>query len=205
MSIMSIDWEQTAKEFWDEQPHPRGHGLLIKEFATAVKLASMAKFGGHAEPHEAALFYREFQASGLSPEEFEQGLDRLAPLSYVYHGRPPTIKEVVQFKDKSPLEARKHFVDLPDKHHPEIAAGDMVKAFQAARPWARQHLDREPVKTEAAYLHHSGERPEVYYGRLAAQDPNRSDTLAASGAEVEERANPPGRGVAATGGPQTGQ
>src|SRR5438034_5382294 len=141
---MSIDWESVAKSYWDAQPHPRAPSLKIGEFATAVKLASMIRFGGHAAPHEAALFWDEFKATGMSPQEFEHALDRIAPLSYVFHGRPPTMKELLQLKDKSPAEVNRHYGDLPDRHHPEISASNMVKAFQAARPWARQHLDREP-------------------------------------------------------------
>src|SRR5205823_10407191 len=90
---MSIDWAQIAKSWWDEQPHPHGHGLKISEYATAVKLATLARFGGHASGHEAAMFWPEFKASGMSPDEFEHTLDRLAPLSFTYHGRPPTRSE----------------------------------------------------------------------------------------------------------------
>jgi len=175
---MSIDWGRAAKSYWDEQPHPRGHGLKIKEVATAVKLASMIKFGGHAELHEAKMFWDEFAPGGvpiMPPDEFEHALEHIAPLSYVFHGRPPTLKELVVLKDKTPAEIHRHYGDLPDKHHPEITAASMVKAFQAARPWARQHLGREPVKTEVAYLHHSGETPDAYYPRLKAQNASQTD------------------------------
>ena len=170
---MTIDWAKATHEYFSEQPHPRGHGLKIREVLPAVKLASMAKFGGHATLHEAAMFWQEFAPSGvpiMSSDEFEHALERMAPVSYVFHGRPPTLKEVVALKDKTPADVHRHYGDLPDKHHPEITAANMVKAFQAARPWAREHLGREPVKTEAAYIHHSGERPEVYYQRLAMQN-----------------------------------
>jgi hypothetical protein len=170
---VSVDWGKVGKAFWDEQPHPRGHGLKIKEVLPAVKLASMMKFGGHASMHEASMFWQEFAPGGvpiMAPDEFEHALDRIAPVSYVFHGRPPTMRELVALKDKTPAEVHRHFGDLPDKHHPDISAANMVKAFQAARPWAREHLGREPVKTEAAYIHHSGESPPVYYARLAAQN-----------------------------------
>lgn len=179
---MSIDWSKVGKAYWDDQPHPRGHGLKIKEVLAAVKLASMMKFGGHAELHEAAMFWQEFAPGGvpiMSPDEFEHALDRIAPVSYVFHGRPPTMKEVVDLKDKAPGEVSRHFGDLPDKHHPEISAANMVKAYQAARPWAREHLGREPVKTEASYLHHSGENPADYYRRLASANAPRGDASAA--------------------------
>jgi hypothetical protein len=177
---MSVDWGKVAKDFWDAQPHPRGHGLTIGEFATAVKLATMAKFGGHAEPHEAALFWQEFRTSGLTPQEFEHGLDTLAPLSFTYHGRPPSLNEIVNLKDKAPHEARRYFGDLPDKHYPSVSAENMVKALAAADPHAREHLQRPPVKLEAAYLHHSGEQPSIYYARLASQAATREPKMTSS-------------------------
>ncbi len=197
---MSVDWGNIAKTFFDAQPHPQGHGLLIGEFATAVKLASMMKFGGHAEPHEAAMFYQEFKATGMSPDEFAHTLDTIAPISYSFHGRPPTMKELVTLKDKSPAEIHRHFGDLPSKNHPEISAANFVKAYQAARPWAQQHLGREPVHTEAAYLHHSNEAAATYYQRLADQSKPPSDMLPTNGIQTQERTNPGGGGVPAIGG-----
>lgn len=180
---MSIDWGQVAKAYYDELPHPNGHGLKIKEFATAVKLATMIKFGGHAEPHEAAMFWQEFAPGGvplMSPQDFEHALEKVAPLSYVFHGRPPSLKEVAELAGKASHEVRRYFADLPSKTHPEISAGDFVKAYQAARPWARQHLEREPVATEAAYLHHSGESPAVYYQRISRNNTQQQDGLSAT-------------------------
>jgi hypothetical protein len=180
---VSIDWGQAANAYFGDQPHPRGHGLKIKEVAMAVKLASMAKFGGHASLHEAAMFWGEFAPGGqpiMSPDEFEHALERIAPVSYVFHGRPPTLREVATLKDKTPAEVHRHFGDLPDKHHPEISASNMVKAYQAARPWAREHLGREPVKSEAAFLHHSGEAAASYYARIKQP----SDTLTPASTDV---------------------
>lgn len=178
---MSIDWTKAAKAYFDEQPHPRGHGLKIREVLPAVKLASMAKFGGHASLHEASLFWQEFAPGGvpiMAPDEFEHALENIAPVSFTFHGRPPTMKEIATLKDKTPAEVHRHYGDLPDKHHPDVSAANMVKALQSARPWAREHLEREPVKNEAAYLHHSGEPADVYYSRLKAQNtPQQPDGL----------------------------
>lgn len=199
---MSVDWGNAAKSYFDELPHPMGHGLLIKEFATAVKLATMARFGGHAQPAEAALFWSEFKQTGLSPEDFEQTLDKLAPLSFTYHGRPPTMKEIAQLKDKTSAEARRHFGDLPDAQHPSLSAAEMVKSMTAARPWAREHLQREPLKNEAAYLHHSGTPAETYYAHLAAQDPALKPKLPSDELQAPVGGVAGGRGVQAAGGPQ---
>lgn len=174
---MSIDWDAIANEWQGEQPHPLERGLKIKDFALAVKLASMAKFGGHASPAEAALFFPQFTASGMSPDEFEHALDRLAPLSYTYHGRPPTMHEIAQLKDKQPHEARRYFADLPDKTYGHVTAGEMVKSMRAAEPHAQEHLGRPPVKYEAQYLHHSGEHPRDYYQRIAARDQETETTM----------------------------
>lgn len=181
---MSVDWESAAKEFFDEQPHPRGHGLKIKEVATAVKLASMAKFGGHASLHEAAMFWQEFAPGGvpmMAPQEFEHALDNIAPASFVFHGRPPTLSEIALLKDKTPAEVHRHYGDLPHRIYPDVSAANMVKAVEAARPWAQQHLQREPALNEARYLHHSQERPSEYYARIAPPKEGGSDMLASDG------------------------
>jgi hypothetical protein len=197
---MSDDWDSIAKGWWDEQPHPRDPTgkLKIGEYATAVKLATMAKFGGHASPHEATLFWDEFKASGMHPEEFEQTLDKIAPLSFTYHGRPPTMKELTQLKDKQPHEQSKYFSDLPDKHYPSVTAGNMVKTLAAARPHAQENLNRDPVKLEAAYLHHSGTDPADYYSKLGAQAKQAEPTIPSeNGLPPEVGGNPGGRGAGA--------
>jgi hypothetical protein len=200
---MSVDWDAIAKAHWDEQPHPSGHGLKIKEFATAVKLATMAKFGGHSAPHEAALFWQEFAPGGvpiMAPEEFEHTLDKIAPLSFTYHGRPPTMKEIANLKDKQPHEARKYFADLPHKHLPHMTAGEAVKAMEAAKPHANEHLGRDPVYPELSHLHHSGTNPADYYAKLGEQAKQTSDTLPSNVTSVDFGSDSGRRGVASPGG-----
>lgn len=165
------DYAAAAGAYWSNQPHPRAPKLTIGEFATAVKLASLLKFGGHASPQEAELFMPQFKALQISPEEFEHAVDRLAPVSYTYHGRPPTLREVVLLKDEPPAKASAYFADLPDRHYPFVRAADMIKHLQAAEPHAQQYLGRAPVKLEAAQLAASGERPADYYARLAQPSP----------------------------------
>jgi hypothetical protein len=111
----------------------------------------------------------------MSSQDFEHVLERVAPISYSFHNRPPTLKELVDLSQKAAHEVHRYFADLPSKERPEISAGDYVKAFQAARPWARQHLEREPVSVEVAVLHHSSEHPNDYFSRLAAQNTPQQD------------------------------
>lgn len=174
---MPTDWGQVVADWWNKQPHPLEPRLTIGEFATAVKLATKVKFGGHASPHEAAAHWQEFQTTNqrlaaggkepLSPEEYGHLIDQIAPLSFTYHGRPPSMHELVQLRDAPPSKVREHYSSLPDKHHPSVPAGDMVRAIEAAKPWANEHLKRDPVKREAAYLYHSGHNPQDYYSHLA--------------------------------------
>ena len=137
----------------------------------------------------------------MSPQDFEHALERVAPLSYVYHGRPPTMREIGDLAGKASHEVRRYFADLPDKHHPELTAHEMVSAYQAARPWARQHLEREPVKSEAAYLHHSKENPSAYYERLAAAQ----NTQEPNAVPPEVRPDRRGSGIPAPGRQEAGQ
>jgi hypothetical protein len=204
---VSVDWGNAAKEFFDEQPHPMGHGMKIKEFATAVKLATMVKFGGHAEPHEAALFWREFAPNGvpiMPPQEFEHAIDRLAPLSFTFHGRPPSMQEIVNLKDKLPHEARRYFSDLPDQHYPHVTAGDMVKTIQAGNVHARNLIGRPVLKNEAAEMIHSGESPPAYYARLKedadSKDPAKAMLATQNVLPTQERGDAGSGGSAPPGG-----
>lgn len=177
------DWESIVAEWWKQQPHPMEPRLKIGEFATAVKMATRAKFGsppGHAEPHEAAAHWQEFQTTNqrlasqgkepVSPEEYGHLLDQIAPLSFTYHGRPPTLHELVQLRDQPPARVREHYASLPDQHYPSVPAGDMVRALEAAKPHANEHIGRDPVKKEAAYLYHSRDHPRDYYASMVQGD-----------------------------------
>lgn len=180
---MSVDWASAAKAFFEALPHPHdptGH-LKIGEYATAVRLATVARFGGHASPQEASLFWREFAPNGvpiMAPEEFEHTLERIAPLSYTYHGRPPTMKEIMTLADKAPHEARRYFADLPHKYLPHMTAAEVVKTIEAAKPHSNEHLGRDPVFPEVSHLHHAGVNNAAdYYQGLAEQSQRLSDTL----------------------------
>lgn len=181
---MSVDWERIASEWWRAQPHPLEPRLTIGDFPIAVKLATRARFGGHASPHEAAAHWQEFQSTNkrlaaqgkepLSPEEYTHLLDQIAPVSFTYHGKPPSMHEIVALRDQSPKAIRDHYASLPDQHYPHVTAGEMVKSLESAKPWANEHLKRDPVKSEAAYLHHSGHHPQDYYAYLGqAQNPEQ--------------------------------
>lgn len=200
------DWARAAKAYWDAQPHPRAPSLTIGEFATAVKLATMTKFGSHASPEDAALFWPEFKTTGLSPGEFEQTVDRLAPVSFAYHGRPPTMREIVLLKDEPPAKASAYFADLPDRHYPWVSAANMIKNLQAAEPHAQQYLGRPPVKLEAAHLSASGERPADYYLRLSQPAPTQGNIPdSANVVQTEVGGNDRGRSLGIIGRPPIDQ
>src|SRR6266481_2855428 len=102
---MSVDWAKEAAEWFGEQPSPHAPGLKNKEVATAVRVATVLKHGGHADMAAASAFWGEYQgmnarltAQGkepVSPDEFEHLVGRVAPLSFAYHGKPPTMHELV--------------------------------------------------------------------------------------------------------------
>lgn len=174
---MSVDFKKIAADFWGSQPSPHEPSLTNAEFPQAVKLATKFKFGGHASATEASMFWRQFKQMNeslaqkgkdpIGPEEAGHLLDQIAPVSFAYHGRPPSMKELANMSDQTPKQVRDYFSSLPDKHYPDVTAGEMVKALVSATPWANEHLSRDALKNEARYLHHSGEAPNEYYSRLA--------------------------------------
>ena len=163
------DWAAIAEDFYGNMPHPAAPGVKVKDYPTAVRLATATKFGGHASPQEASMFWREFQGLGMSPSQYEASLKVLAPLSYTYHGRPPSMQEIARFKDEQPAQARDYYHNLPDKHYPEVPAGEMIKQLKQASPHAQQHLGRGPNKYEAAELHAMGAKSDhaaSYYASM---------------------------------------
>ena len=72
----------------------------------------------------------------LTPETFSHALDRLAPVSFALHGRPPTMQEIAQLTDAHPKAVNDFYHSLPDQHYPHVPAGEMVKSVVAAKPWA---------------------------------------------------------------------
>ena len=195
---MSIDWVRLAKEHLDNLPSPHNPNLLNKDYAVAVKLATMTKFGsgeGHASPKEAELFWHEFKQTGLSPKQYEESLNRMAPVSFALHGRPPSMDEIVKLKDEHPEAVSKYYGALPDKHYPAVPAAAMVKHLAEAHvPWM-QALGRPPTKLEASMLYHSRESVSTFAQRLAP--PKEVDASVSQDGSGNDSG---GSGVAASGG-----
>lgn len=157
---MTTNWTDIAQSYWSAQPSPHNPLLTNGEYPTFVKLATKAKFGGHASAHEAGLFAAEFKAMNASlqdkrkdpitPEEFGHLLDRIAPISFALHGRPPSMQEIVRHRDAEPSTVQKFYSDLPDQHYPHVTAGQMAKTLALAEEPAVSLLGRKPVKLEAA-------------------------------------------------------
>lgn len=176
-------FHQAAQDWWNEQPHPQAPSVKVKDFSTAIQLSTVLKSGGHALAKEAEDFWHEYEpllAKGLTPDKFMQAIEQAGPLSWAFHGRPPSLAELESFWDEKaqalkPIsQITDFFKNLPDKHYPHVTAGDMVKSIAAATPFARQFLGRDPVKSEAAFFHHSGVSPYQHYQQMA--QPHRSGT-----------------------------
>lgn len=162
---------QIAQNHWNAKPHPQAPSLTIGQYPQAVRLATKARFGGHATPPEAAAFWREFQQTGMDPAEFEHILDHAAPVSFAHHGRPPSMTELAKFSASkaTPSQIREFYQQLPDAHYPSVSSGQMLAALKSAEPWFEMHLGRKPTKKEAEYLVHSKQNPAEYAQQLAAQ------------------------------------
>jgi len=160
-----IDWGAAFKEHFEQFDHPLNPDLKVKDYGLAVELATASKFGGdspqnaHASPHEAGLFWREFSAVNppIAPQHYLETLGRLAPLSWRYHKRAPTMSEVSQHRDSDPQKIRQHYENLPAMNwgYPDITAGDFVKAHTRAQYWSQQHLSRQPYAHEVSLAHHA--------------------------------------------------
>jgi hypothetical protein len=171
VAVSGPNFDAIAAEHYGNLPHPASRtGITVREWPIAVQLASATRFGGHATPAEADHFWPEFQALGISPQDYLHTLDRLARWSFLYHGRPPSMTEI---RDLHPLKAheqQRHYADQPDQHYPDLTAGEMVKALSVADHYATKHLQRGAVKKEARFLHHSGGGAglaDQYYAGLA--------------------------------------
>jgi len=180
---MSIDWVNAVASWFGDQPHPQSPGLKIKEFPTAVRLATKMRFGGHADAREAEGFWREFQAMNdrlaaskkppVSSDEFEHLIEPMAKISFAYHGRPPTLHEVVRHRDSDPKQMHDWYANLPDEHYPHVPAGGMAKYLALADPYAQMHLARKPVKLEASRFYHGSFSPDAidaWYQKMKQQE-----------------------------------
>lgn len=157
---MAVNFDQIAQEYYGSLPHPASKtGILVRDWAMAVQLASASKFGGHANPGETDMFWPEFQALGLTPSQYLDSLQRLAKWSFQYHGRPPSMGEIKDLHPLKPHEQHQHYQSLPDQHYPDVTAGDMVKALAVSNHYATKHLQRGALKNEARLVHHGGMAP----------------------------------------------
>jgi len=50
------DWHRTVGDYYGRKPHPQSKGLNVKDYATAIKMATKNRFGGHANAQEAEAF-----------------------------------------------------------------------------------------------------------------------------------------------------
>lgn len=165
------DWQRIAQDHYGSFPHPLAPSLTVKDFPMAVQLATATKFGGHASPQEAALFWSEFQALQMQPGEYLDTLQKAAPLSFRFVGRPPTMQEIKMHSQAAPDQIHKYYSTLPDKDYPELMAGQMVKALATAEPYAQKHLGRSALKVEGQFIHNAAlNAPAVdaHYAYLAA-------------------------------------
>jgi hypothetical protein len=170
---MSVNFDELVAEHYGNRPHPLSRmspPILVKDWETAVRLATATKFGGHAEPHEVELFWKEFQSLQMPPTQYMDLLDRLSKWSFRYHDKPPTMSEIQGLRDAKPAEQHKHYKDLPDSDYPDLSAHEMQAALAKADIPAKQHLQRGAFKNEARGFHHSGmgsEHIDQHYQRLA--------------------------------------
>ena len=154
------NWSDVATSYWNAQPSPHNPSLTNGEYPVAVKLATKSKFGGHASAHEAGAFWSEFKSMNasltakakepISPEEFGHLLDRIAPISFALHGRPPSMAEIVRHREAEPSTVQKYYSDLPDQHYPHVTAGQMAKYLALSEEPSVSLLSRQPTKLEAS-------------------------------------------------------
>jgi hypothetical protein len=170
-----VDWGAIAHDFMGSLPHPAAPSIQVKDYPTAARLAAATAHSSDINPKSVEAFWQEFNSinkglgdRAMSPEQYTDAIKNIAPVSYVFHGRPPTMAEIAQMHDAPPEKVRGYYYNLPDKNYPDVPAGDMVKALQSATPFSRMYLGRDPVKNEARYLFHSGANPADHYQMLAA-------------------------------------
>src|SRR6202022_675211 len=158
----SVDWHKAAQDYFGAFAHPLNPELSVRDFPTAVHLATASKFSpksgeeGHASPIEAGLFWKEFQQLGMDPKTYLETLDKLKGLSWRLLDRPPSMSEIGMHRDATPAAIRQYYSDLPHPKYPEVPAGEFVKAMTKATYYSMEHAGRRPYEHEAAFFHASG-------------------------------------------------
>lgn len=159
-----------VNQYWNSQPHPMNPKLTVGDYSVAIRLATHAKFGGHATPEEAGAFWDDFNSMNnhltsqgkqpITPHEMTHLIDQMAPVSFAYHGRPPSIREIAQHRDSAPDQVRKYYHALPDPLYPHVPAGDMAAKLTVGDMYANMHLGRKANKVEGAHFYHGNMGPE---------------------------------------------
>jgi hypothetical protein len=165
-----VDWDAAFSDHYGAMPHPLNPDLTVKDFPTAVRLATASKFGGgkgeegHASPMEAGLFWKEFQGLEMAPGDYMETLDKLKHLSWRYHDRPPAMSEIKNLSQSSPADIRRYYADLPHPRVPDLSAGEYMKMHTVASHWVQEHLGDKrtaPYDHEVALFHHAGYGPQA--------------------------------------------
>src|SRR4029077_2843900 len=159
----SVDFTPHVQTYYGELPHPQSQGhppIPVKNWDIAVSLATAAKFGGNAAPHEVDLFWPQFQQLGMQPRDFLDTLNRLAKWSFRYHNQPPSMKEIAELAPQKPQDQHKYYQDLPHAQFPDVTAGQMMKAHAIADQYSKKHLGKGATMSDARFVHHANMGPD---------------------------------------------
>lgn len=123
---------------YGELPHPEAPQIKTKDYPAYERVAWMLN---DQQPTGADVThaYETLKQSGISPAQFEATWSVARPVANRLLGQDPTMIQMQHLKDASPQDIHKYYLEHPFPGFEEVTAGQMVKAYRAAEPVARQY------------------------------------------------------------------
>lgn len=123
---------------YGEQPHPRAPSLKIKDYPSYERVAWMLN-DKQPTPADVTHAAQTLKGAGLSPAQFETTWAVARPVANRLIAKDPTMQQLVHLANSTPQQIHDYYMTHPYPGYEEVTAGQMVRAWRAAEPIARQY------------------------------------------------------------------